>query len=226
VTDVTATWPWRPPDWREAAAYPTRASPYRWASEFLIRNAEFRGQWHEACEAIERTPGPRTRQAALELLHHWGVAGPVLKAWRDRTALDSPFIFEIPPYSLGTRWRLAKDAHHLVAFAFDVRVSLEAQIARAKSALLAYRRGYRSSREAAALGAQRQRADYALLLRVLDARDAHVPFAAIAATLFPRQAGGADRVRKLYARACALRDGGYRDVALLGWTGRERKRTR
>ena len=225
MSATPATKDWASPDWRDAGAYPARASPYRWASEFLVRNAAFRAEWSAAQKALKRTRSAAARQASLDMLHRWGVAYPVLKEWRSKL-LDSPFVFEIPPYSLGGA-RLAPELPaHIQAFAFDVRLPIDVQLSRAKVALTAYRRRY-AARRKHEMREQRQRADLRILLRVLDAREAGALNIAIAATLIgPDKDGGADRVRKWYARACELRDGGYRDLALLGWTDWPPKNTR
>ncbi len=194
---------------------------HRWAFEFLRRNQEFERE----IAGISRLAGPKNdphspfRKRWREIADQFGIAHAVLKEWK----LDSPVRFKVAPYflesgiglpSVGGKFFVGADNGSEAALAFDLRRSIAPQLRAAEKLL----KGFKRSGVVPTVGAQRdRRANYALMLRTLDARAANVAWATQATVLLPKKTrdSAVDHLKKIHARAKQLRDGGYRHLPAL-----------
>lgn len=182
----------------------------------------------------EREEAKRWRREAmgerLKVLRRYGIERLV-------TGHDSGVLFSRPPYEItahAVRGRsepllaaragdlrrldamLAEPQH--VAFVFDLRASIEKQLRAAGRALKERAAAARESGSVRlAKGAQREgkRTDYRAMLWALDAEESGATLREIADELYPGQSK-LDTVRKLLKEARRIRDGGYRDLLVLG----------
>jgi hypothetical protein len=121
----------------------------------------------------------------------------------------------------GERVFLARYQEWGVAFLFDLRQSIDKQLATAKKVLRAQVAQDKKYGLLPLPRTQRNRnPDYRAMLRVLDGLDTGAIPSTIAAKLFPGRKAARDLVKALRSEAERLRDGGYRYMTILRATGK------
>lgn len=200
-------------DWRRPDDYPdpAAASLHRWAWEFLCRNPAFEAAMRPAMtlqaalKAKGELPASWSEQPIGVVLRRWGIAFPILPAWRRRLRDDAPSRFAAAPYRHSAPANPGR-----VTLTFDVSAPIDPQLERARAMLMATQRqqfpAFKRCRIQPEMLAQ--------YLRVLDAQAAGATRRQMLDAFSTTDADVVDerKLRYWIKRANELRDGAYRDL--------------
>ncbi|MDQ3582360.1 MAG: DUF2285 domain-containing protein [Pseudomonadota bacterium] len=199
--------PWLP-DWKDESAYPEKLAPEFWAWEFLRRNAEYQ----EDYGVFSNLPYADNGNEEHRLMKKWGVFPLHDPDESQPLTIERGLYSEKPPYVYFDGRVRHSEIWHSPPFVFDLRQSLDKQLAECKQWLKCMRDNRGENRGFSAERGKRIQDDsiYRTYLRVLDAERCGASREEMADRLYPDS--HTDTPSKALHVARELRDGGYRDL--------------